>query len=479
MDRKVIGVIIFGIIALFLGLAKPLTGLPDTGHWVLATVVFALGFWIFKPGGMPFAIGCAIVVGGTLYFGLGFNEAAAGFAGGPIWTLIPALYFGFILQKTGLGKRVAYMVLKIFTPSWGTMALSWLIIGVALSALTPSITVRVAILMPIAISVVEACKQEYRSKGSAYITLIAWAMCLFPGTGWLTGTLTGPIILGFMPDELKSMVTFDSWLQILAVPWLLITVLFILGVYFIMKPKGNIGITKEDFQKEYKALGPISRDEIISIVVLVGALVLFSTGDGKLHSIPTAAIALAAFAFLIGFKLITGPEISSGINWDVVLFFGVACSLQTVFKVSEVGAWIEGVIRDPLLGLAATSTLLMLLVWTFAFLLIRFIDVPWGYATAAATMAVLIPILQQFGIHPLICAMPYLIGINFLFLPYQQPFISIADGIMQGRGWLAGHVTQAGIIYIIVCVIALVVCMPYWSAVGGFSAVMPPTPPMP
>jgi len=463
-DSKVLGVIAFILIGLFIGIAQPFTGLAAQGHYIMATVIIALGFWIFKPGNTPFAVGVALIIAGGLIFGLGFNVATAGFCSSAVWVLIPALYFGFILQKTGLGKRVAYLVLKSFTPSWSTMALSWLIIGVALSALTPSITVRIAIVMPIAISVVEACKLEYRSKGSAYITLIAWAMCLFPGTGWLTGSLTGPIMMGFMPPELKHLVTFDSWLQVLALPWMLITVIFVVLVYLFMKPKESIGISRDTFREQYAALGPVSRDEIITIIILVASVVLFSTE--KIHGIPTAAVALTAFACLLITKLITGPEVSSGINWDVVLFFGVAVSLQSIFAASQVAGWIEPILTPSLLSLAS-SPVTLLLIATFGFLLIRFVDVPWGFTTAAMTITVLIPIYNQFAIHPLVAIMPYLIGVNFFLVNYQQPFMMIGEGIIQGRGWASNHVAVAGTIYLISAVVALLLSMPYWQMIGA------------
>lgn len=460
---KILGVIAFALIGLIVGTFQPLTGLASQGHFVLGTVIGALGFWIFRPGGLPFAAGCSLILGGGLIFGLRYDVVASGFVSSAVWVLIPALYFGFVLQKTGLGKRIAYLVLKSFEPSWLSMAVSWFIIGIALSALTPSITVRIAIVMPIALSVVDACKQEYRSKGSAFITLIAWAMCLFPGTGWLTGSLSGPIVLGFLPPELKPMATFDSWFQILALPWFIITVIFVILIYLIMKPKEAIGIPRDTFKKQYAALGAITNQEITVAIVLVGSLVLFTTE--RIHHIPTAATALVALFALIMFKIITVPEISTGINWDVVLFFGVAISLQTIFTASQVAGWIEPILRPGLLSLAV-NPLTFLLVATFGIMLIRFIDVPWGFSTAALTITVLIPIYNQFGIHPLVSAMAYLIGINFFLLNYQQPFMLIAEGIMQGKGWAQNHIALAGFSYIVAVVIALLVSMPYWRVIG-------------
>lgn len=462
-DTKVLGVAAFVLIGLIVGIVKPFTGLADQGHYILATVIVTLGFWIFRPGGLPFMAGGAVLVAGGLIFALKINVVASGFISPAVWVLIPALYFGFVLQKTGLGKRIAYLVLKSFEPSWLSMAVSWFLIGIALSALTPSITVRIAIVIPIAVSVVEACKLAPHSKGAAFISIIAWAMCLLPGTGWLTGSLTGPIMLGFLPPELKPMATFDAWFQILALPWFLVTVAFILLIYLTMKPTEPIGIPRDTFKKQYDALGPISRQEVIASIVLVGSLIMFTTE--KIHGIPTAATAMAALFLLIVFRIIALPEISSGVNWDVILFFGVAISLSTIFVTAKVSDWIGPILQPGLLSLAV-SPLMFLLVATLVIMLIRFIDVPWGFSTIALTVPVLIPIFNQFGIHPLVSSMPYIIGINFFLLSYQQPFVLMAEGVMQGKGWAPNHVTIAGLSYIAAVVIALLISIPYWRMLG-------------
>ena len=105
--------------------------------------------------------------------------------------------------------------------------LSWFIIGLLLSALTPSITVRIGIVMPIAISLVEACKLADKSKGAAFICFVAFATALLPGIGWQTGSLWGIFMMGFYPPEIRAIVTPGMWFQYMAFPWFLITVVFL------------------------------------------------------------------------------------------------------------------------------------------------------------------------------------------------------------------------------------------------------------
>jgi di/tricarboxylate transporter len=387
----------------------------------------------------------------------------SGFHSGAIWTLIPALYFGFVLQKTGLGKRIAYMVLKIFPANWGSMALSWFIIGVALSALTPSITVRVAIVVPIAIGIVDACKLEYRSKGAAYICLIAWGMAIFPGTGWLTGSLSGPIMQGFFPEEIKHMANFNAWFRILALPWFVVTFLYVFLAYLVAKPKEPIGISAGIFKDEYKKLGTISSQELITLIILVGSLVMFSTQ--KMHGIPTPATALGALFLLIMFRIISGPEINQGINWDVVVFFGVAVALPKIFGLAGISQWIEPIITEPIL-LVTQSPMIFMLVITLGLMVIRFVDVPWGFTTCALTISLLIPLFHEFGYHPLVVTMGYLAAINFFLLSYQQPWIPMAEGIIEGRGWAPRHVALFGFIYVISVIVSLFISVPYWKYIN-------------
>jgi anion transporter len=463
-DSRVTGVIVIALTALVMSLVKPFTGLAPLGHYVIASLMITLGLWIFKPGGIPFLAGSAFFVAGGLMLGLKYNVVASGFVSSAVWILIPALYFGFVLQKTGLGQRIAYLVLKSFTPSWATMALSWFIIGMALSALTPSITVRLAIVMPIALGVVDACKQKHNSKGSAYIAVIAFAMCIFPGTGWLTGSLSGPIMIGFLPPALKPLATFDNWFRMLALPWFIVTVVYVILVYLLMKPKEQIGIPLDTFKKQYAELGPITRQEVITSLILIGALVLFTTE--KLHGIPTAATALLALVLLLLFGVIKAAEIGTGANWDVIVFFGVTLGLSTIFMEAKVSAWIAPLLEPMMLSLAP-NPLLFMMVATFGILLIRFIDVPWGYSTIALTTTVLLPVWNQFGIHPLVVTFAYLAGINFFLLGYQQPWIVMAEGIIRNKGWAAGHIFTAGLCYIIAVVISLLISVPYWRMIGA------------
>lgn len=114
VDLKKAGIIVTVILAVIIWLANPFSGLSAQGHGVIAVTLIALAFWIFRPPTLPYFAGGAILMAGGLLVKLPLNVVTAGYVSPALWVLIPALYFGFALAKTGLGKRICYGVLKSF-----------------------------------------------------------------------------------------------------------------------------------------------------------------------------------------------------------------------------------------------------------------------------------------------------------------------------------------------------------------------------
>ena len=151
-NSKKLGILVFVVCAFVIGLVRPFAGLAPQGHYIIPVTLISLALWVFKTDSVPYIAGGALFLAGCLIFKLPLTAITVGYTSSAIWVLIPALFFGFALLKTGLGKRIAYFVLKTFEPNYLTICVSWFIIGLILSALTPSITVRLSIVMPIAMS---------------------------------------------------------------------------------------------------------------------------------------------------------------------------------------------------------------------------------------------------------------------------------------------------------------------------------------
>jgi len=206
-------------------------------------LIVTVGLWIFRPGGTPFSVSSALFMASLLALGVPPASVFSGFTSTAVWSLIPALFFGFVLAKTGLGKRIAYLGMKSTKLSYAGILSMWVVIGLVLSALTPSIAVRVVIVTPIALNCVNICKLKEESKGRSLILITAWAMAVIPGTGWLTGSLYGPILSGFYASIPQlGAIAFNDWAKALFLPMMLISTLTVLGGYFVLKPSEPLHI---------------------------------------------------------------------------------------------------------------------------------------------------------------------------------------------------------------------------------------------
>lgn len=463
-----IGFLVMFILGLYVWLASPFApGLSALGHKVLMALIFTIGMWVFKPWGIPFSVGGSLFLLLTMAFGVPMPKVFSGFTSPALWTLIPALFFGYVLVKTGLGKRLAFLALQAFKPSYPMLILAFVLIGLALSALTPSITVRCVIIIPIAVSVIEACKLDLKSSGSALLLLSAWVMAVVPGTGWLTGSLHGPIIMGMfgsVPD-LKDVVTFGSWSQTMLLPAELLSALLIVGGYFALKPDQPITLAKEYFTEEYRKLGSFSKDEIYSIIILTACFVMFVTG--RIHKIPDPATCLGGLFLLTLAGVLKASDISPGISWDLVMFIGIASGFGAVFAETGVSKWLVGVLV-PLIKPLTASPWLFCYSLLLAFFALRFFDV----AVFIPTMAVLVPIIPEiaknFGINPMVWVCLFVMAANCFLMSYTNMFALVAESIAKDRSWTPAQFTRYGIVYCVACLITLAVAIPYWTSIGMF-----------
>jgi anion transporter len=467
MNTRLWGIALFSAVGIGIGIGRPFApALAPAGHAALMSVLVAVGLWIFATKWVPLSIGSMVMLLLLTASGLKSSLVFNGFTTRAIWILIPALFFGFALNSTGLGKRLAYWVIGLFNPSYLSMTFSWVIIGILLSILTPSISVRIAIVIPIAVASVEICRLQYGSRGAALILFSAWSMVVIPGGGWLTGSLWGPAGIGFFAatPELQGVIEFDSWLKAMLVPSAVLSLLFILALYWFMKPAVELDIDRVVFKSEFKSLGPMSFNEQTTLCILLATFLLLVTG--RMHGIPDVAICLGAFCLLAAFGVIKAGDIGTGISWDFVLFMGTIMGLGLILQETGVAAFLNHSFSPVMAALAGGSCWLLLYVLLLFFFLVRFVDVPQLYATIPFVVPFLPMLSADFGIHPLVIFFLFIMAGNCFFMAYQQPFVVIGEAIAGKASWTPAQLRQAGIIYFFVCLVTLGISLLYWKAVG-------------
>jgi len=455
------------VIAIGMMLIRPFSlTLDETGQWMLAGILITLGIWIFKPFKLSYAVGGLFLALFALVVGLAPTVVFSGFSQAAIWTLIPALFFGYTLQKTGLGKRIALGTVKLFKPTYASLVLAWILIGIVLSILTPSITVRVAIVIPIALQCCELCQLKKGSKGSSLILLTAFAMAIVPGSGWLSGLLGGPIIQGMYDaiPALEGLVTFNSWARVMFLPMMIVTVLIAVGGLVFLRPSEAISKAVVDAIKA-QSLPEMSRDERLAAVILGIVFLMFLTSH--FHGLPDSAVCLAAVVAFFLFDILETKDFNVGVNWDLVVFIGMAISLGAIFTETGISRWLAGIVI-PAMAPIASHPWLFVFGMTIVMFLWRFVDV----ALFIPTMAMMIPILPDiqvaYEIQPLVWIALFMMAHNAFFMNYQNIWAMMGQSIAGEKAWNSKHLGIYGVMYFIACLLALVVAVPMWISAGFF-----------
>jgi anion transporter len=453
-------------LAFYLAVFKPFSpSLSSQGHLVLAAVVFAVGLWVFGSRWIPASVASMVMLALILAAGVSYPTVFNGYTTRSIWILIPALFFGFALTKTGLGKRLAYTVMKLFKPSYFSLTISWVIIGLVLSALTPSITVRIAIIIPIAAATVEICRVKGGSTGNGLVMLVAWAMAIIPGTGWLTGSLWGPMAIGFFGTTpgLENIISFNSWIKAILLPSELLALLFVVGLFLTMRPKENLDISSDVFVSEHKALGPVKTQERATLYILGLTFLLLVTA--QLHKIPDVAVVMGALALLASFGVIQLKDIGPAISWDLVIFLGAIMGLGAIFHETGVSQLLSTSFAPFISKLASSPWILVLTAFVGLFVW-RFLDVAQLYATIPFLIPLLPLLFSAHGIHPLVIFTIFIMAGNSFLLTYQQPFAILGESLAGQAVWTPAQLRKAGTIYFVSCLITLAATIPYWMAAG-------------
>ena len=181
MKKVPVRKLVFGILGVVLGLiigfmAPPAELTVESMHYLGLLVWFIC--WMIG-GVMPdFMTGITFLVLAVLLKLCDFTTAFSPFAGTTTWLLVGAFGVGAMLNKTGVLRRIAYVIMQLFPGTYTGQMLALYAAGIIVSPMMPSITAKAALMSPLSIPAAEAFGFEKNSKGAtglfmaSYLSLI-------------------------------------------------------------------------------------------------------------------------------------------------------------------------------------------------------------------------------------------------------------------------------------------------------------------
>jgi len=330
----------------------------------------------------------------------------SGFSNTTVWLIFVAFMFALGYEKTGLGKRISLLlVCKMGKSSLGlgyAIAMSDLF----LAPFMPSNTARSGgTIFPIVKNIPtlygSTPEKEPRKIGS-YISWVALASTCVTSSMFYTGLATNVLAKSLVEDIGMISPTWLQWFLYFLPVGIILLLLVPLITYFVYPP------TLKNSKKipvwagnELKAMGKISRNEII--MTILGCLALFLWIFGNYFEINATVAALAVLCLMVLFKVISWNDIlTNKAAWNIFLWFGAIVSLAGGLNNVGFLDWLANKITS---GISSYSPSIIVI-----FLLLSFYFIHYLFASSTAHATALLTIFLVAGRK--------IPGIDFTLLTY-------------------------------------------------------------
>ena len=357
---------------------------------------------------------------------------------------------------------MSYYILSLFPGSYSGILAAFFLVGTVLSFGIPSMTVRTAIMVPIAWALVQSLGLKPRSKGSALIMLTTIEMAVVPGLGLLYGSLDGPVVASVF--DLKHIpLSYGAYARILELPILVLCALIVFGNQWMLKPEKALSASREFVSGKLRDLGSFKRDEAITGVIVACSIIFWATD--RWHHLPSFFIGMVGLAVFALSGIVGNADIAGGISWTLLLFMGGIFSLQNVLTEYKLTDWLAGYFV-PVMQHLTFSIVVALLAIGIMTLALRFLD-PSGFIAIVVTFVPLVDTTTAAGIPPLILTAALLIPSVPFWASYQNIWIAMGEGITEGLAFSGAERVRLATMYAIFALATVAASVLYWKLIGA------------
>lgn len=330
---------------------------PMGEHFVLSTeakgalAIFLLAgtWWVFEV--LPIGI-TSITIGvlQALFLIRPAKEAFKDFMDPSVMFIFASIMIGMVFTKTGLTKRLAYKMLMIVGEKTSMIYLGCFLVTAALTHIMAHTAVA-ATIYPLLMSIYsmygEGDKPTKFGKG------LFIGMAYVAGAGsivTLLGAARGAVALGFyndvMAEGIKSGANMDISFFTLTkfmfpIGWLMTFILWGFFMVFLKPEKATIPGLRAKATRLNAEMGPLTRNEIIAAVIVLGVIVTMSLRSFLpiLQPIDKTAIILLSTILFFVFKIMDLNDLED-VPWNIILLFAGAMSIGFCLWQTGAAKWL-------------------------------------------------------------------------------------------------------------------------------------------
>ncbi|WP_314911617.1 anion permease [Cardiobacterium hominis] len=464
-------------------------GLSVVGWHLFGVYVATIVAIILKPFALPVILLAAVAISsiiigitpGEQWFDAKNNkmleitleeeDVLGGYKSGTTWLVFAAFAMSTAFVATGLGKRIAYLLIGKFGST--TLRLGYVnaCLDLLISPAMPSVTARAGgIIFPIMNSVAVSLGSDPATsprKAGRYLLLNTYMVV--KGTGYLFLTAMAPNAFALQLMEPILHVKFDwgQWFFAASIPGLLCLLLTPLVVYLICPPELKQLDNKAIAKKGLEELGPMTIREKTLLGLFVLAVLSWALGKPILGLQEASTTAISIMALLVIFTVVSWDDLLKNKGaWNTLIWYGGILGLSSVLKKAHFFDWLSQFLGEKLAFLGTDHGTLAAVVILFMSVAIRYL-----FAAGGAYIAAMVPVFSAVGLAA--GADPTLLALGLLFSNcYGGALTHYGSGpapVIYGAGyndikswWIVGAVFAFGSL-----LIHVTIGFAWWKALVG------------
>lgn len=449
-------VVLVGAVIWFLPIPEGVK--PQAWHLLAIFVATILGF-ILQPlpiGAIAFISVTFAALSGTLKPA----EALSGFSNGTIWLIVSAFLFAKGFIKTGLGRRIAYRLMRSIGDSTLKLGYTLAISDLIISPATPSNTARGGgVIFPIVKSLSSAFGSEpgpSSRRVGAYLVQTAYQANTITSAMFLTSMAGNPLIALLTAKTLNIQISWGLWAMAAIVPGIVSLIVVPYFLYKFYPPElKDTPEAKELASKELEKMGPMSFGEKVVAGVFVLALGLWSTS--QFTKVDATIVAMLAVSIMMVTKVLEWKDVLDEKGaWDTLIWMGSLVALADYLSKLGLIPWFAKTVGDSIVGIPWLPA--------FAVLLIVYMYAHYAFASLTAHITAMYAAFAAVAVSA--GAPPYLVALALGFMSNlcmslthyaagPSPIYFGAGYVEQGTWWKLGFIVS-------------VINMVIWIGLGAF-----------
>jgi anion transporter len=394
--------------------------------------------------------------------------ALSGFSDKTIWLIFGAYVFTLGYKKSGLGRRIALMLVKLLGGRTLGLGYAIMLSDIVLGPGTPSSTGRSAgIIFPIASSIPPLFGSEpgpSARKIGSYLLWTAFASTAITSSMFLTALAPNAAALTIVGQITNLEITWTQWfLGFLPVAVILASLLPLL-MYVIYRPE--ITSSKEVpvwASNELVKMGKMTRNERLMGSMILLAILLWITGSSKDIRLPflgsefidPTAVVMSCVVLMLLTRVVEWEEVVTNKDaWNVLMWFVPMLTLAAGLNKVGFLTWLATSAAQPLTILPPAFAMVLLVALFFV--------IHYFFTSVTAHVAAVLPVVLGIGMSipgipllPFTLLLVYSLGLMGVITPYATgpaPAYFGCGYIPRGDFWKLGLAT--GLFYLSVLLLA-------------------------